>query len=137
MIRIRGRRDIAGDTPVVSMSDIAFLLLVFFISTTVFDLERVIPMVLPAQSSQPIAIERREVILIEGERGGRVLVEGVPAEIREIEGIVRARLAERPETVVSIRTEPEAVYGLLIDIVDEVRKARATKISLERVGATG
>lgn len=119
------------------MSDIAFLLLVFFISTTVFDLERVIPMVLPAQSSAPATVERRDVLLIEGTRSGTIELEGARIELADIEGLVRTRLAERPETVVAIRTDPEAVYGLLIDIVDEVRKARATKISLERPRGRG
>lgn len=137
MIRIRGRRGLAADSPVVSMSDIAFLLLIFFISTTVFDLERVIPMVLPAQSSTPVTVERREVLLIEGDRDGTIRVDGGAVELADIEGIVRVRIGERPETVVAIRTEPDAVYGLLIDIVDEVRKARATRISLERPRGRG
>ncbi|MEJ2503891.1 MAG: biopolymer transporter ExbD, partial [Gemmatimonadota bacterium] len=45
-----------GDIPTSSMADIAFLLLVFFLVTTIFDQERGLSLVLPeADRPQPVS----------------------------------------------------------------------------------
>ena len=47
MALMRKKNRPTGEIPTSSMADIAFLLLVFFLVTTVFDEERGLPIVLP------------------------------------------------------------------------------------------
>nr|NIU21442.1 biopolymer transporter ExbD [Actinomycetota bacterium]NIU78186.1 biopolymer transporter ExbD [Gammaproteobacteria bacterium]NIV57982.1 biopolymer transporter ExbD [Actinomycetota bacterium]NIW38176.1 biopolymer transporter ExbD [Gemmatimonadota bacterium]NIY11557.1 biopolymer transporter ExbD [Gemmatimonadota bacterium] len=52
------RRRVSGDVPTSSLADIAFLLLIFFLVTTVFDQEKGIGIVLPPEGpEQPVPRE--------------------------------------------------------------------------------
>ena len=46
------KQRVSDEIPTASMADIAFLLLVFFLTTTVFNEERGLPIVLPEQSEE-------------------------------------------------------------------------------------
>ena len=47
MKKIKTRSRPSDDIPAASMSDIAFLLLIFFLVTTIFAVEQGIPLILP------------------------------------------------------------------------------------------
>lgn len=113
------------------MSDIAFLLLIFFLSTTIFDFEVGIPMVLPGVQAAPITVQRRNVLRIQATESGEVTIDGVPVILAQIPGTVRGRLEKNPELYVHIETDPGARYQVMISILDEVRKAGARRISLK------
>lgn len=112
------------------MSDVAFLLLVFFLSTTIFDFEVGIPMVLPGVQASPMPVERRNVLTIHTDAQGAITVDSVPVIPAQIVGIVRERLAGNPELIVQIETDPTVPYEMMIRVLDRVRQAQATRISL-------
>ena len=66
----------AGEFQAASMSDIAFLLLVFFIVTTIFALEEGIPLILPARQSQVAKVKQKNIMEIKAYPDGSVVVEG-------------------------------------------------------------
>jgi biopolymer transport protein ExbD len=117
------------------MSDVAFLLLVFFLSTTIFDFEVGIPMVLPGVQASPVTVERRNVLTIHTDAGGAITIDLVPVIPAQIEGIVRERLALNPELIIKIETAPAASYEMMIQVLDRVRLAKATRISLRLGGS--
>jgi DNA polymerase III psi subunit len=49
----------------------------------------------------------------------------------DIKGEVETRSAENAKLVVVIETHPDTDYGLMIDILDELKLARAKTISLK------
>ena len=130
-MRIRGRRQAWSGPSQVSMSDIAFLLLIFFLSTTIFEFEVGIPMVLPGLQASPVKVERSDVLTICTDERGALLIDGVPAILEQVEGMVRARLEENPKLIVHLVTHPRATYQTMIGLLDEVRSAGATWISLK------
>lgn len=129
-MRIRRRRGRSPEISQVSMSDVAFLLLIFFLSTTIFDFEVGIPMVLPGVQASPVTVERRNVLTIRTDAQGAITIDSVPVIPAQIEGIVRERLAMNPELFIKLETDPAASYEMMIRILDRVRLAQATRISL-------
>lgn len=112
------------------MSDVAFLLLIFFISTTIFRIEEGIPLLLPRPGATPVRVAPEDVLMIHTGASGEVTVDGQPVEVGEIESRVRQRLAGNPALIVSVSTDAGARYRALVDVLDELKKARATRISL-------
>lgn len=135
MIRIRRMRGVAPVIPQVSMSDIAFLLLIFFISMTIFDFESGIPLVLPATGAKAMTVQRRDLMAIRTDASGGVRIDGAPVALDDVASIVRARVEKNPQVIVSIETDPMASYGVMIRLLDAVRLGSATRISLR--SATG
>ncbi len=121
----------AGEFQAASMSDIAFLLLVFFIVTTIFALEEGIPLVLPARSSEVAKVKQKNILEIKAYPDGSVVAEGENVGLAGIRSLVERRLAENDKLIVVIVTHPDSEYGLMVDLLDEIKLANCRRISLK------
>jgi biopolymer transport protein ExbD len=120
-----------------AMSDIAFLLLIFFLVTTIFALEQGIPMALPGQQSQDVKVKRKNIITVKAFANGSVTVDEDAVQIDGIQAVIERRLAQNEKLIIVIETHPDAEYGLMVDILDELRLARARTISLKMMSGGG
>ena len=64
-----------------AMSDIAFLLLIFFLVTTIFALEKGIPMALPGQQSQNVKVQRKNILTVKAYANGSVTIDDDPVSL--------------------------------------------------------
>jgi biopolymer transport protein ExbD len=119
------------------MSDIAFLLLIFFLVTTIFALEQGIPLVLPGKESRNVKVKRDNILIVQAHANGSIVVDKEVVSLRGLKPLIERRLAENEKLVVVIETHPDSEYGLMIDILDELRLADARRISLKTMKAYG
>jgi biopolymer transport protein ExbD len=120
-----------------AMSDIAFLLLIFFLVTTIFALEQGIPLVLPGQKSTNVKIKRKNILIIQANANGSIVIDKQVVPLGQLKPLIERRLAENEKLVVVIETHPDSDYGLMIDILDELRLADARRISLKTMKPYG
>jgi biopolymer transport protein ExbD len=113
------------------MADLGFLLLVFFIVTTVFAIEQGIPLVLPGRARAITKLKPAEVLEIRARGDGTVEACGVRIRPGDIRRLVEARIAHDPDVVVVLATAPDASYGLMVHVLDQVKLARCRRISLK------
>lgn len=116
-----------------SMSDLAFLLLVFFVVTTTFAVEEGIPLVLPGRATTTTRVDISDVLEIRARAGGRVEAEGQAIAVPAVRTLIAERLAANPDLVVLLTTERAAEYGLMVDVLDEIKLANCRRISLKTV----
>ena len=119
--RTRISADMVGES---SMSDVAFLLLIFFIVSTTFP-EVGLPMILPSKAGDVKQVKRDNVMQIVTARSGAyfVDVDTEPTPLYELKGIVRQRLTDNDNLILSLETHPDAPYGSMINALDEVTLA--------------
>jgi biopolymer transport protein ExbD len=126
-----------GDIPTSSMADIAFLLLVFFLVTTVFDEERGLSIVLP-EADNEVEVPPKNILFLMVQPDGLVNIQrgenpqiqtGVRAS--QISAIWRQELANNPNLIAAVRTAPNAPYRFMVDVLDQLQVAGADKISLQ------
>jgi biopolymer transport protein ExbD len=128
---IRKRSKVSSEFSTASMSDINFLLLIFFLVSTMFAVEKGLPMALPGKTSKTVKLKREAVLNIQAFPNGAIVIRGTgPVSLRDIKPIIEQKLIEKPKLVVVIETDPKADYGIMVDILDELRLAKATRISL-------
>ncbi len=128
---IKKRARVNAEFNAASMSDINFLLLIFFLVSTMFAVEKGIPMALPVKGSQTVKLKRDNVLNIQAYENGSIVVrEHGPVGLKELKSLIEQKLMANEKLVIVIETEPNADYGLMIDILDELRLANATRISL-------
>lgn len=120
-----------------AMSDIAFLLLIFFLVTTIFALEQGIPMALPGQQSKNVKVKRKNILTVKAFANGSVTVDEDPVTLAGIRPVIERRLAQNEKLIIVIETHPDAEYGLMVDILDELRLAKARTISLRTMKTGG
>ena len=119
--RTRISADMVGES---SMSDVAFLLLIFFIVSTTFP-EVGLPMILPSKAGDVKQVKRDNVMQIVTARSGAYFIDidTEPTPLYELRGIVRQRLTDNDKLILSLETHPDAPYGSMINALDEVTLA--------------
>jgi biopolymer transport protein ExbD len=115
-----------------STADIAFLLLIFFISTTVFETEFGIPMVLPAIGGESRKVKSDNVMKIRASANGGYTVDDTPTPLGQIRDIIKTSLAENENLIISIETDADAAYERMIDVLDEVKAAKAQRFTIKK-----
>lgn len=136
MPMMRKRNRPSGAIPTSSMADIAFLLLVFFLVTTVFDEERGLPIVLP-EATEEVEVSQKNVLhltvledgTVEVKRGESPTVQRVSA--RDIAGIWRLGFQQNSNLIAAVKTAPNAPYRNMVAVLDQLQSAGAERISLQ------
>ncbi len=103
------------------MIDMVFILLIFFIVTTVFVDERGIPAErpMPAVGRQE---DRAEPVIFRVTAAGRVMHDGAEVSLMRVEGIVRSARSLDPEVPTILQVERGARAGLMIQVMDQARR---------------
>lgn len=135
---IKKRSKVSSEFSTASMSDINFLLLIFFLVSTMFAVEKGLPMALPGQQSKSVKLKRDNVLTIQAFSNGSIVIKGIgPVGVRDLQQIIENKLLANPKLVVVIETHPDAEYAVMIDILDELRLANAERISLRTMKSSG
>lgn len=122
----------AGEIPLSSMSDIAFLLLIFFLVSTIFAIEKGIFMTLPGKSTSAARVKRKNLMIIKAHADNSISIDNVRISLREVKEMTEDRLASNDKLVVVLETHPDAEYGVMVDILDELKLAKARRVALKR-----
>ena len=130
MAKIIRRSRVSDEIPAASMADIAFLLLIFFIATTIFDVEQGITLLLPGVGGKTTRVNPKNVMRITTDESGSVFIDGNLTRVEDVQGITEQRLAENDKLIVSIESHPESRYNAMILVLDQVKLAKAPVISL-------
>ncbi|NOX88923.1 MAG: biopolymer transporter ExbD [Calditrichaeota bacterium] len=124
----RKNRDV--EIPSASLSDIVFLLLIFFLVTTSIDTEKGLDLVLPPPGNVEIKIPKKNLANMLVNAQGQVLLDGQEINIRDIARIIKQKIAENDKLVISLKTDAETDYQTYVKVLDQLKKAGAKKISL-------
>jgi biopolymer transport protein ExbD len=102
----------SSDVPDSSMADIAFLLLIFFMVTTVFQKDRKRDIVWPqAEATQKIDEKIKNILNIWVQRDGGIFINDRPYSISEVTAVVAPLYAASDRAlVISIRGDREVPY---------------------------
>ena len=112
-----------------SMADIAFLLLIFFLVTTTISMDKGISLVLPSEGNE-LEVNRKNIVNILMNESGKILLDDKPTKINAVRGIVERKIASNPNLIFSVQTHPRTKYQDYLNILDQLKEAKATKISI-------
>ena len=113
------------------MIDCIFILLIFFIVTTVFVEEQGLQVDKP-DSAAPSAAEETENVILEVTAQNKVLFNGLEVGIADVTGLVKASLGD-PETPVVVRAHQKARHGTFVSVWDAARRGGAETLSFSTV----
>jgi len=123
----------ASNIPTSSMADIAFLLLIFFLSTTKFDMKNGLGLVLPGPTTDEtvrarLTDENLTRVLIN--RDGQISMNGDLVTLHELEIRARQLVIQNSEMVFMLRTDRQGKYVFPIEVLDRLRVAGAERVNL-------
>ena len=129
-IMIRRKPKGQPEIPTSSMSDIVFLLLVFFLVTTSFNLEKGLDLILPQQGGE-VKIRRERISNVFVNPAGRMRFDDTVIDSPDqIVDLTREQLVKDPDHVFVIHIDRDGNYQHMVTVLDKLKKADAKKIAL-------
>jgi len=117
------------EIPQASMADIAFLLLLFFLVTSTINIDKGIGLVLPPKGeTKEVPKKNITNVLVSAE--GTVMIDENIIEIPRINSIIRTKMMENPNLIVSVKTDINTSYRDYIKVLDQLKQADAKRISI-------
>ena len=126
---IKPRRTTMQEVNSSSMSDIAFLLLVFFLVTTTISLDKGISLILPAEGNEMEVNKNNIVNILINDQGG-VMFDDKPTPTKDIKRKAIDRINKNDKIIFSVLTTKRTKYKYYIEVLDQLKQAGATKISI-------
>ena len=120
------------EIPTASMADIAFLLIVFFMVTSVFSVTRGLEFQLPKQQESPDQNpeEAVHINIVPAGANCAFIVDQAEMPLGDIVIYLEPKLARNPNKFVIIDPDPEAPYRCMVDAFDELKQADVKNISI-------
>jgi len=130
-LKFKKRSKVSTEIPNSSLSDIAFLLLIFFMVSTVFAIEEGLILDLPSKDAVAKKISRKNIMRVTGYADGTIMVDDEPVALHDVRTRVEQAMMDNDKLIVVVETDPQATYGLMIDMLDELKLAQAQRVSLK------
>jgi biopolymer transport protein ExbD len=111
------------------MADISFLLIIFFMVTTVFVVYRGFPVDLPTAEKIDAFHGKRNVVNIWISPQGRIMVDEFDTRLPLVGNIIKAKLAINPRIVVLVKSDRNTPYSMISGVIEELKKASALRVS--------
>ena len=132
---LRKRSRASGEISTAGMADISFLLLVFFLVTTIFDEEKGLSIVLP-EKGESVEVSQKNVLhlsiqpngIVQVRRGESPQIQQVSAS--EIATLWRLEVSQNPGLIAAVKTAPNAPYRYMVDVLDQLQAVGAERVNL-------
>ena len=128
-MRIRVKTKTKSEIPTASMPDIIFMLLVFFMVTTVLREFEGLPVTLPSAKQIQKLKSKRNTAHIFVSRDGLISIDDRLVPVLRVRNIVYAKLVERPKLTISLKADQSTPMNLISDIHTELRHANTLKVN--------
>ncbi len=120
---------VSHSIPTGSMADITFLLLIFFMVSTVFVRFRVTGIIMPKAEKIEELKKRRHINYLWVSADRKIYIDDKLANIDQIAGIFYDRRVKDPRMIVSLKCDYRTPYGLVSRVMEQLREADALRIN--------
>jgi biopolymer transport protein ExbD len=111
------------------MADIAFLLLIFFMVSTVFVRYRGLSLRLPQAEVTEEIKTRRNITHIWVARDGKIAIDDLIVDLGSVGPMIHRKLVDNPRIIVSLKCDAKTPYGKVSQVTEELRRIRALNIN--------
>ena len=128
-MKLNRKVNISSDIPTASKPDIIFMLLIFFMVTTVLREYSGLDVELPKAKRIQKLKSKRHTAHIWVSKQGQISIEDKLVRSNNVRHIMYTKRAADPQLMVSIKADKAARMGLISDIHTELRKADALMLN--------
>jgi len=128
-MKIQRKNKASNEISTSSMPDIIFMLLIFFMVTTVMREFDGLDVLMPSAKMIEKLESKRHTVYIWATKDGLISINDRIININNVSGIMYEKIMSDPKITVSLKTDENATMKLITDIHSELRKANALKLS--------
>jgi biopolymer transport protein ExbD len=112
------------------LSDLAFLLIIYFIVIAGFNINKGFLINLPAKDSTRI-VAREDILRYTIDESGRIVSAGREVSLRTVENAIRRGTARNPNLAVVLAISPDAPWQSVVSFVELAQKLRVESFSFK------
>lgn len=122
---------VSSDIPDSSLADMAFLLLIFFMVSTTFPMERPLKLDFPeADATQKLDDNRKDILHVYLERDGKIFINDMLVPIEGVAPMVSEYYSRTQQRLVTVlKADREVPYHFVNAIQDELSRAGAVRLT--------
>ena len=128
-MKIQRKTHTSREISTSSMPDIIFMLLIFFMVTTVMREYEGLDVLMPRAKMIEKLESKRHTSYIWATKDGLISVDDRIIDINALSNIMYAKIAKNPKITVSLKSDEKATMKLITDIHTQLRTANALKLS--------
>lgn len=128
-MKFKSKTKIKSQIPTASMPDIIFMLLVFFMVTTVLREYEGLPITLPSATRIEKLESKRNTAHLFVNKSGLVSIDDKRIPMPSVRNVMYAKLAENPKLTTSLKGDKDTPMKIITELHQELRHANALKVS--------
>jgi len=122
-------------TDTAASSDLAFLLIIYFLVMAGFNINQGFLMNLPAKNTTRL-IYKEDLLRFEMDSSGKILYEGMEMNIAAAEQQIRSSITNRPDLAVVLSIDPGAPWQQVVYFVELAQKLNVEAFSFNMRGSS-
>lgn len=129
MIKFSSKTKASAKVQMSSSADIIFLLLIFFMTVTVFKEFQGLKVQLPAAKATKKIEGRRQVAHIWINTENRINIDDMIMPMNQVAPTIKAKMIDDPALIISLHTDENVRYRKTAQILEQLKKAQALRIN--------
>jgi biopolymer transport protein ExbD len=132
----RGKRRVGIKIDMTPFVDVAFLLLIFFMTTTSFKPPEPVQVELPSSHVEIQVPESNVIVLTIGAQGEIVFQEGLNSmdaaivAMSDLKALISSKRAGNPRLRMAIKADKNVTYGVMADVMKILQETNTTRFNL-------
>ena len=135
-MKIERKTHTSNEISTSSMPDIIFMLLIFFMVTTVMREYEGLDVIMPRAKMIEKLESKRHTSYIWATKDGLVSVDDRIININNLSGLMYSKIVKDPKITVSLKSDEKTTMKLITDIHTQLRTANALKLSYSALTKT-
>lgn len=123
------KQRVTSSVPLASLPDIIFLLLIFFMVSTVFKEYQGLPILTPAARSTEKVEAKRNIAYVWADKNNRISIDDKIIPVGAVSQIIGEKFTANRRLIISLKVDKEVKMGLVSDIQEQLRDAYALRIN--------
>lgn len=128
-IKRKGKRN-ADISESGTLSDLAFLLIVFFIVIAVFNINKGFVLGLPKKGSSKI-VKTTNILNFSMDQQGKTYLDQKVIKLKEMQAVIEDNLREKPNMTVLLDIHPEVRYQEVVHVIEIIRRLQVENFSFK------
>ena len=127
-MKLKKKSKTVNEIPTASMPDIVFMLLIFFMVSTVLKQYSGLPVILPSAKQIKKLESRQHLAEVWVSKEGLISIDGKLINIDNVKHVMYAKVVDDPQTTVILKADKACTMELISKIHKELRDASALKV---------
>ncbi len=128
-MKFKKKSEVKSEISTASMPDIIFMLLVFFMVTTVLREFEGLPLILPSAKKIEKLESKRNTTHVWVSKAGLVSIDDKRVSVPSVRNVIYAKIAENPKLIISLKADRDTPMRIITDVQQEFRHANALKVN--------